>query len=515
MIGMSETITPSFEEIQAQLDRILASRGFVNSNQRKDLLRYLVHQTLRGEILTEKDVSRAVFPVYPIPPESRIVSVVATEIRKRLGEYYEAHPDDLVNLQVPRVEALGAYRAGFSYRNDPEAVKVYNQGHLYLAEGSLRSCDLARVLFEDATRLDPMFDLAYAAQAEAEIRCALLHALESQQLPRSPMHNETGQPMSLGSTRWRMESAQTQAEAAIKINPKCFRAHVVLATVYACKFEWEEASLEFEVAKQISRDEVENHPLYAGYLLAIGEVRQALEIVERRIRIAPSDSFNYGLERLFRYLASMPTTSEVSPSMNQMINPLNDSNLHWLSRVVHNLELMQHDPNAIYIRDDFEARKLEFYPFGFVSCGLASLRNPREFLEEPVQVDVIEDIDQYLYDVLAWDFYAPLNLQRAFVLMALAVIKRHQGIPSFWCTATRRRENSWLSNQKPNESCDRLQGLAVSCIHDACSEHDPLMAWLHLWPTLDTLRERSDFKVLIDRMSLPIAMTSIPDLPAE
>jgi len=44
---------------------------------------------------------------------------------------------------------------------------------------------------------------------------------------------------------------------------------------------------------------------------------------------------------------------------------------------------------------------------------------------------------------------------------------------------------------------------AIKQLGKACDDLNPLMAWLHLWPILDPLREEEDFKALIRRMNLP------------
>jgi hypothetical protein len=44
---------------------------------------------------------------------------------------------------------------------------------------------------------------------------------------------------------------------------------------------------------------------------------------------------------------------------------------------------------------------------------------------------------------------------------------------------------------------------AIKCLGHACDQHDPRMAWLHLWPILDPLRDRGEFKALVNRMGLP------------
>jgi hypothetical protein len=43
---------------------------------------------------------------------------------------------------------------------------------------------------------------------------------------------------------------------------------------------------------------------------------------------------------------------------------------------------------------------------------------------------------------------------------------------------------------------------AVTELRLACKEHDPVMAWLHLWPILDPLRTDQKFQALVKRMEL-------------
>jgi hypothetical protein len=45
--------------------------------------------------------------------------------------------------------------------------------------------------------------------------------------------------------------------------------------------------------------------------------------------------------------------------------------------------------------------------------------------------------------------------------------------------------------------------LAIRNLEAACEEGDPFLAWMHLWPVLDPLRNLNGFRRLIDRMELP------------
>ncbi len=44
---------------------------------------------------------------------------------------------------------------------------------------------------------------------------------------------------------------------------------------------------------------------------------------------------------------------------------------------------------------------------------------------------------------------------------------------------------------------------AIADLSRACDEGDPKMAWLHLWPFFDPLRELAGFKTLLARLRLP------------
>ena len=81
-------------DVRAELDRILASKGFANAGRLSKLLRYVVEKTLAGETdqLKEYAVGIEVFErdeKYD-PRLDSIVRVEAGRLRSRLDEYYNA-----------------------------------------------------------------------------------------------------------------------------------------------------------------------------------------------------------------------------------------------------------------------------------------------------------------------------------------------------------------------------------------------------------------------------------------
>ncbi len=87
------------DEVHAQLQRLLASHAFRNSQRYPALLRYVVEQTLTGlsDQLKERTIGVAVFhraPDYDSNADP-VVRVTAGEVRRRLAQYYQEHPDEL------------------------------------------------------------------------------------------------------------------------------------------------------------------------------------------------------------------------------------------------------------------------------------------------------------------------------------------------------------------------------------------------------------------------------------
>lgn len=106
---------PDPDAVRAQLDRILASKGFVSAGRLSRLLRHIVERTLVGETdqLKEYSVGMEVFDrddKYD-PRIDSIVRVEAGRLRSRLDEYYNADgAADPVRISLPR----GAYVAVFA-----------------------------------------------------------------------------------------------------------------------------------------------------------------------------------------------------------------------------------------------------------------------------------------------------------------------------------------------------------------------------------------------------------------
>jgi adenylate cyclase len=108
------------QDIRAELDRILAAKGFVGAGRLSKLLRYVVDKTLSGETaqLKEYSVGIEVFErdeKYD-PRLDSIVRVEAGRLRTRLDEYYNSEgAGSPIRISLPR----GGYTARFEPQAPP------------------------------------------------------------------------------------------------------------------------------------------------------------------------------------------------------------------------------------------------------------------------------------------------------------------------------------------------------------------------------------------------------------
>jgi TolB-like protein len=113
----TDAVEPTRDEIGRQLDRILGSEPFVNSDRLSRFLRYVVERTLAGEgdRLKEYVIGTEVFErgeQYD-PRVDSIVRVEAGRLRGKLDEYYNGHgAGDSILIRMPR----GGYTPVFEWK---------------------------------------------------------------------------------------------------------------------------------------------------------------------------------------------------------------------------------------------------------------------------------------------------------------------------------------------------------------------------------------------------------------
>src|SRR6267378_2115749 len=113
------------EEVQRQLDRILASRTLAGSDQLKRLLRLTVERTINGQsdLLKEYNLGLEVFqrpPDYD-PKVDPIVRVQARRLRSKLDEYYASEGADVsLVIRIPKGSYVPVFEARKSAASAPD-----------------------------------------------------------------------------------------------------------------------------------------------------------------------------------------------------------------------------------------------------------------------------------------------------------------------------------------------------------------------------------------------------------
>jgi hypothetical protein len=107
------------ERIRHELDELMESAPFRSSQQCRSFLAYVITHTLHGDegSLRERAIGNAVFgrPLDYDTGDDPVVRIRASEVRKRLAQYYQSldRPPE-VTVQIPS----GSYRAAFFWDRD-------------------------------------------------------------------------------------------------------------------------------------------------------------------------------------------------------------------------------------------------------------------------------------------------------------------------------------------------------------------------------------------------------------
>lgn len=110
------------ESVLAELDRILQSSAFRNAKRSQEFLRYIVTNTLAGRTdrLKERVIGQEIFqrpPDYDTGEDS-IVRVKASELRRRLAQFYHEASPSGVEIEIP----VGSYMPELRLQKPPMAI---------------------------------------------------------------------------------------------------------------------------------------------------------------------------------------------------------------------------------------------------------------------------------------------------------------------------------------------------------------------------------------------------------
>ncbi len=272
----------STKVIQAQLERILASRDFAHSDQLSRFLRFIVEQTIQGQAanLKEYRIGVEVFNRKKSfdPRTDPIVRVEARRLRSKLRVYYKTegrHDPMLISLPKGRYVPLFRLRAprippGILSPRKQKDLQVYNlylKGRYFWNQHSPHALKRAIEYFEQAIAKDPSYALAHAGLAD----CYLAFALTGAQPPTQVM------PKAKAAALWSLEIDDTLAEAHASLG--------LARALWDC--DWLEAEKELQRAVNLNPGSAVAHQRYAFILGAMGRLDESMIEIRRAQELDP------------------------------------------------------------------------------------------------------------------------------------------------------------------------------------------------------------------------------------
>ena len=228
--------------------------------------------------------------------------------------------------------------------------------------------------------------------------------------------------------------------------------------------------------------------------MAKGESEKASNLLMLRRTQYPDDPINYSLEALFAYVSRHETPlglSAFAPQWTKLMRNLRKIPLLW-----------EREDSWVARPISGSEEVIRFRILGLEHLGQASLKQNGLFARNHIPRGGLEE---YLSRMIEWSVCTPRGLQLALAYMCLAAIKWHGGIPVEWLITAVKNEDLRRGRETKvfkDTAYSDLKRRAVASLSRACDEQDPMMVWLNLWPVFDPLRDRSDFKAIVERIGL-------------
>ena len=258
----------------------------------KDLL-IIQGGKLPGTALPVSDVTTVTIERPPVHPSRRrrliaALSLLAALIAVSLIPSVRNQIAAWIQL-VRGTDTSGAFE---SYTKGKEALQRYDRK---------AKLELAMKLFREAMRKDKNYALAYAGLAEAMWRqyrenpddTLLANALETaRQAVRLGDHFAITHAI-LGAIQWEKGDRQNGRDSllrALDLDPRCEKAHYMLALSNAVVDNWEQAGAPLNKALELGPDNWANHSLRAFIFHRRNQYREAIASYQEALRLAPDNA---------------------------------------------------------------------------------------------------------------------------------------------------------------------------------------------------------------------------------
>jgi serine/threonine-protein kinase len=229
--------------------------------------------------------------------ENLTISVELVDVRANKllwGEQYERKMSELLATQREiaaeitnklqlKLSGEGEQKLTKNYTDSNEAYQLYLRGLFHFANRTKEDVQKAIDYFQQATRLDPDFALAYVGI--------------SQSYSMMPSYSYL-------SPKEAFPQAKAAAQKALGIDPSLADAHGALATTFAAyDWNWVEAEREFKRAIELNPNVADIHYRYGLiYLIPAGRMDEAIREIKRALELEPlSIAMNANLAGAYMY----------------------------------------------------------------------------------------------------------------------------------------------------------------------------------------------------------------------
>lgn len=208
-----------------------------------------------------------------------------------------------------RVTLLGSEEKSTQRSTDSvDAHNAYLQGYFYWFRGNVEDYRKAITYFDEATKLDPDYALAYAQRAEA---WTILGDLTGQRTTAYPR-------------------ARSDAEKAVAMAPALAEAHAALGWVRAfTEWKFAEGLSELHRAKEISPTNPTANDLLARVIVYTGRIGEAERQAREAVEIDPlSSATQFNLGRVLFYAGKLDEAEAAGRKMAEL-QPTAASSRRW------------------------------------------------------------------------------------------------------------------------------------------------------------------------------------------
>jgi TolB-like protein/Flp pilus assembly protein TadD len=354
--------------------------------------------------------------------ENLTISVELVDVRNNnllWGEQYERKMSELLTTQREiageitnklqlKLSGEGEQKLAKKYTDSNEAYQLYLKGLFHFANRTKEDVQKAIGYFQQATRLDPNFALAYVGI--------------SQSYSMMPSYSYL-------SPKEAFPQAKAAAQKALEIDPSLADAHGALATTFAAyDWNWVEAEREFKRAIELNPNVADIHYRYGLiYLIPAGRTGEAIREIKRALELEPlSIAMNANLAGAYMYARQNDLALEQARKTFDL-GPNHITARVWLANVYESLGMYS---EAIALSEEsLKNHQSDQYFLLYTGYAYAKTGRP-EKAEEAIKrlrdIEKTEPVDPYSFAVV----YVGLgDKDKAFVELEKSFSERGYYVP--------------------------------------------------------------------------------------